>query len=214
MSRVDAIELEASLSEPGDVSLGDYSRKVEVVLHDRSLSSLPQIHLAIAKGYHDLKAFERGIQYADRAIAISKRDGNGAHSNKVLEWSYLVKAECLRKLNKRFTELRMLAEYNRTVGGREDFRRQEATLLQEYTTRLHAKATILFPLLIVIVVALHRVLGWFDSAVLYISLLLPLIVLSAWSVLHSRSFKKSCSWLMTIGLYSANADVRDAGSDL
>lgn len=200
MMQLDPIELEESLSDPGAVPLGDYSSRVEAVLADRSLSALPHIHLAIAKGYHDLGAFERGIHHADSAIALARNTEEASPGHDVLDRSYLVKAECFRKLNRRFEEFRTLAKYNRTIGMREDFKRQEAALLQVYTTRLHARATILFPLLIVIVVALHRLFGWFDSSTLYVSLLLPLVLISAWPVLLNRSFKRACAWLMTIGL--------------
>jgi hypothetical protein len=199
MMQLDPIEIEESLSDPGNVSSGEYSSRVEAVLADRSLSALPQIHLAIAKGYHDLKAFERGIHHADRAIELATQAEKANHVHHVLEWSYLVKAECLRKLNRRFEEIRTLAKYNRTIGKRDDFKRQEAALLQEYTTRLNDRASILFPSLIVIIVALQSLLGWFDPT-LYVSLLLPLVVVSAWSVFHGRSFTRACGLLMTIGI--------------
>jgi hypothetical protein len=200
MMKLDPFEIEESLSDPGNVSLVEYSSTVEAVLADRSLSALPQIHLAIAKGFHDLKAFERGIHHADRAITLARSAPEAMPVHHVLEWSYLVKAECARKLNRRLEEIRTLAKYNRSIGMREVFKRQETALLQEYTTRLHARSTFLFPSLIVIIVAMHRFLGLINPAALYVSLLLPLILISAWSVFFGRSFKRACAWLMTIGL--------------
>lgn len=189
-------DIEASLSYPGEIDVAAYTAKVRAVLEDHALSLQPRIHLAVAKGYHDLKSYENGIRFADQAIALSKAAPNGSGTGRALEYAYLVKAECLRKLNRRFSELRMLVQYNRAYGNRVDFRQQENALIQEYSNRFHRMAVVLFPACIVGVVLLHRLLGWFGSALLYASILLPLILLSGWSAFHSRSFKKACSQLM------------------
>jgi hypothetical protein len=199
-------DIEATLSEPGEIDLEAYAAKVRILMQDDALSLQPRVHLAVAKGYHELKSFENAIQFAEQTIALSKTAADESEAGRVREWAYLVKAECLRKLNRRFAELRMLVQYNRVVGNREDFKLQEKDLLQEYSRRIHARAIVLFPVGIVGVVVLHRLLGWFASATLYTSILLPLIVLSGWSAFHSRSFKKVCSRLMTM-TFPAAADL-------
>ncbi len=195
-SSVTVDEVEASLSQPGEVDLEAYAAKVRHVLQDGALSMQPRVHLAVAKGYHDLKGYKNAIRFAEQAIALSETAANGLEASRILEWSYLVKAECLRKLNRRFAELRMLVQYNRTYGNREDFRLQADALLQLYSTRLHAWTIIVFPICIVGVVIMHRLFGWFASPILYSSILLPFVAIASWAALHSRSFKQFSARLL------------------
>jgi len=196
-------EVEAALSNPVNIAIEDYSIKVQEVLRNRNVSSLPKIHLAIAKGYHDLNEFNFGIRYAEGAILLANkmRDTNGI--DKIIEWAYLVKIECLRKLNRRCTELRVLHEYNRIYGNRRDFLDQEAQLLRLYNSRIQEFISILFPSTIVLVVGLHWFFGCFDEPVSYVMILSFLIIISIWTNFYGHSFRNICSRFLQLVLWLA-----------